>query len=983
MQTTYECATLRGYRSTPAAREEMHTGMTEGRTRPNDGPMPQVGALTAPVDVPLVGRERELALLEALVTQAGEGRGRIALVSGEAGIGKTRLVNELRRANHAGPAWFVTGSAFPDDASVAFGPLAESLRDARRRHPALWEAARARSAPLSAIAPELGGEAGYGRAGAPADLPVLFEALLDAVEEACTDGPCVWVLEDLHSADASTWQFVKHTIRRISELPLVLIATYREDEVGPRHAWWQRLVSVGSRGEVEVVRLARLTEEETSALVAMLAPALSEQEARDVGLRSAGTPLFVEELAALVAASGGPLPPLPEIVRVTFLDRAGRLSALGREFLDVVAVAGSDAEDDLFLSLDLPPFDEPLAECQSVGLVLRRDDGVTFFRHPLLLDAAYLAVAPSRRARLHRQVGEALAERGTSTAERVARHVERAGRPAQALEALEAATRDARQVGNVGRAASLIQMTVDLARRHPGLGRSVEELELVAIGDMFSAGRWTDLDPLIRGRWSERQLLEPRERAWLAGVFVLHLFWTGSMSEADAVGQQEIVHLEQTGHLEIGAMLLAQTAFIAWFRGDGQRALTVGRRAIEIAGVAGDAEAECRASNAVANATFQLDHDRVAAAQSHWENARFARARGLAVAEANALWSASHFIATMESYEAAERAAERAGTWYAEPARVWKGMLHVIEGTPDEAEAIFVRVGSQIRNGVPAMAGWMDTVEAWLFLHRGDLEEARRLLNGSAGRSEAAHLTVWADQRSAAEGWLAWEEGRWADAADWLGKAEEECGRGGYHLTVGGPILLPLHVDALLRLRRRSQAESLIERVRHAYPAPDRFFDASAAAATFRLRPTAPSAAEAIRHADDAPWPWLAAHILCWKGELLRDRRAIGAARECFERLDAHAGLRRTDAVLAALSGRAIPGRTPVSGLSARELEIAGLIASGMTNPAISRRLHLSRPTVASHVAHILTKLGFSSRAQVAAWFADQQASRDDGESST
>lgn len=930
----------------------------------------------------LVGRAGVLTRLKALAADAQEGRGRVALVSGEAGIGKTRLVGELQRALQGGPTWFVTGSAFPDDASVAFGPLVESLRGARRRHPALWQAACARSIPLSVIAPELGSEAGLRRSDGPTDLPVLFEALLDAVDEACTDGPCVWVLEDLHWADASSWEFVKHAMRRISELPVLLIATYREVEVGPRNAWWQRLVSVGGHSGVEIVRLARLTDEETFALVAMLAPALSEQAARDVVLRSAGTPLLAEALVALASPSGAPLPPVPDIVQETLRDRAARLSAPARELVDLVAVAGSDATDDLLLALDLPTIDARLAECQSCGLLLR-DGGKVSFRHPLLLEAAYLAVAPSRRARLHEQVGHVLEERGADVAERVARHLERAGRPAEALQALEAAASQARREGNVGRAASLVQVTLELVRHHPGLGRSEEEVAMVAIADVFRAGRWTDLAALVGARWRQRQLSEPGDRAWLASVFTLHLFWTGSVSEADTLGQEEINHLERIGQLDLGAMLLAQAAFIAWFRGDGQRSLAFGRRALEIARRTGDAEAECRARNAIANASFHLDHDRTVATESHWANARFARAHGLAAAEANALWSASHFTVTMEGYEAAEQAADQAGTWYAGPARVWKGMLHLIEGRPDAAEAIFVRVGSQIRNGVPAMAGWMDTVEAWLFLHRGDLQEASRLLGQPAARSETARLAVWADQRSAAEGWLAWEEDRWRDAADHFARAEEECGRFGYHLTIGGPILAPLHVDALLRLRRRGDAENLVDRIQHAHPDPDRFFDASLAAATLRLHPTRPTAVEALRYAEDAPWPWLAALILCWQGELLRDRRAALASRQRFEEVGARAGERRADHVLNALGGHAPTRRTAGGGLSARELEVAELIASGFTNPAIARHLHLSRPTVASHVAHILTKLGFASRSQVAAWFADRQAVGGRRESST
>ena len=488
--------------------------------------------------LPLVGRAVELARLEALVAEAGDGRGHVALVSGEAGIGKSRLVAELRRSLEAGPAWFLTGSAFPDDGGVAFGPVAESLRGARRQRPALWDAAQARSDVLAGVVPELGGVGGYGRVGGPANLPVVFEALLDVVEEVCTNGPCVWVLEDLHWADGSTWGFVKHATRRVGELPVVLIATYREEEVGFAHAWWQRLVSGGGHPAVEVVRLARLTDEEVSAMVALLAPTLSAQTTQDVVLRSAGTPLFVEELVALAGPSGGTLPAVPEIVRVTFLDRARRLSPSARRLAEIVAVAGGDTTEDLLISLDLPDIDASLEECCSSGLLVRGDRGAVGFRHPLLLEAAYLEMAPARRARLHDQVGHAIAERRPDAPERVARHVERAGRPGESMEMIEAAAQGARQAGNVGRAASLIQGALEVVHRHPALAHREEELVLTAIADLFRAGRWSELDPLVRARWTQRQVLEGQERAWLAGIFALHLFWTGSVGEADSRRQR-------------------------------------------------------------------------------------------------------------------------------------------------------------------------------------------------------------------------------------------------------------------------------------------------------------------------------------------------------------------------------------------------------------------------------------------------------------
>ena len=120
--------------------------------------------------------------------------------------------------------------------------------------------------------------------------------------------------------------------------------------------------------------------------------------------------------------------------------------------------------------------------------------------------------------------------------------------------------------------------------------------------------------------------------------------------------------------------------------------------------------------------------------------------------------------------------------------------------------------------------------------------------------------------------------------------------------------------------------------------------------------------------ARSARWPWLHALTCCWRGEFLGDIATAYAGRKEFESLGAQLGVARTEAVLRSFGERQFTREPYASTLTPRELEVAELVAEGLTNPAIARRLYLSRPTVASHVAHILAKLDFSSRAQIAAW---------------
>ena len=152
------------------------------------------------------------------------------------------------------------------------------------------------------------------------------------------------------------------------------------------------------------------------------------------------------------------------------------------------------------------------------------------------------------------------------------------------------------------------------------------------------------------------------------------------------------------------------------------------------------------------------------------------------------------------------------------------------------------------------------------------------------------------------------------------------------------------------------------------------FYRASLAAARFRLHPDTGSAAEARAAAASAPWPWLSALIMVWQGEFLGDTEAAAAGAVLYDDISAPPGARRAERVLSRM-GVGHPRPKQTGPLSEREMEVARLVAEGLSNPAIAARLYLSRPTISSHVTHILTKLGFLSRAQVAAWVAGQRAS--------
>jgi DNA-binding CsgD family transcriptional regulator len=179
-------------------------------------------------------------------------------------------------------------------------------------------------------------------------------------------------------------------------------------------------------------------------------------------------------------------------------------------------------------------------------------------------------------------------------------------------------------------------------------------------------------------------------------------------------------------------------------------------------------------------------------------------------------------------------------------------------------------------------------------------------------------------------------------------------------------------VDALVRLGRQDETERIVKRCARTYQEPDRFFAAALGAAQFRLTPSPATGRDAAALAQAAPWPWLDALVGCWRGELPGDIEAAVASSARFQAIGAGRGAERAHGVLRRLGVRVHRQRRSEGQLSARELEVAELVAQGLSNSAIAARLFVSRATVASHVTHILTKLGYSSRSQIAAWVAQQ-----------
>jgi tetratricopeptide (TPR) repeat protein len=457
----------------------------------------------------------------------------------------------------------------------------------------------------------------------------------------------------------------------------------------------------------------------------------------------------------------------------------------------------------------------------------------------------------------------------------------------------------------VGRAGSLYLVAFRLARSDHGLTPRSNALEIKAIGHLFLTRRWTELDPLIYDVWSRREQMPDDKRAWLVMPLAWHLFSRGRVADSWRLMQEELTYLESVGAGESVPSLHSQAAYLAWLRGDPELALMHIERGLEAADRRGDDGSTWWAQHHRIHIDYRLTGDRPAAIGAFRDNVVAAKALGITDGEALSLWDLACHTGSRQDLAAGLVAAEHAGAISTmQDLHVLEGALLLLEGRADEAESLFVRFGSRIRAGEPVAAPWIDVCQALVHLHRGEPETARNLLHGPSSTTEAAQNEYHIADRSLALGWLAWEAGRWAEAADHLEQSVQLWRTGCWHTLAGGPLFLPLQVDALLRIRHADAAAMLFE---HA-PAGDgtRFYAAGLAAARFRHQPTDTLAEEAQANAAAAPWPWLSALIGTWRGELLGDSDSAASAATLFEEIGATSGVARSEKALRrlAFSGR-------------------------------------------------------------------------------
>ena len=362
-----------------------------------------------------VGRTAELAALVDAFGDAAQGRGAVALVSGEAGVGKSRLVGEAAAHARRRDARVLVGQCLDlEEGGLPYAPIVDVLRTLDRE--LSDEEGAATLGPLRALLGREGGTEGVEpmAPGNPLGQARLFELLLTVVERLVARRPLVLVVEDLHWADRSTLDLVSLMASNTRHLPVLLIATYRRDDVPRRHPLRTLAAELTRRGAV-AVGLDRLGPGEVAELLgALLASPPPPDVIASVVERSDGNPLFVEELAAALADD--PAAPMPPQLHDAVIGRVELMPDEAAAVLRACAVGGRQVEHDLLAAVlaSRPPaeLDEDLRASVEHGLLVADQRTGTYrFRHALLHEAVLDEILPGELVRLHAAYAAALAER--------------------------------------------------------------------------------------------------------------------------------------------------------------------------------------------------------------------------------------------------------------------------------------------------------------------------------------------------------------------------------------------------------------------------------------------------------------------------------------------------------------------------------------------------------------------------------------------
>ncbi|MCI3223703.1 AAA family ATPase [Streptomyces sp. NP-1717] len=365
---------------------------------------------TKSVSPVFVGRDGELTALTEALARAAAGEPQALLVGGEAGVGKTRLIEELISvACRDGAVVAVGGCVEIGGDGLPFAPFSAALRGLRRLLPGeIAAAADGQEGELARILPELGPSASdaLGEHGTAS----LFELTVRLLERVAADRTVVLILEDLHWADASTRHLLAYLFRTLRRGRLLVITTYRTDDIHRRHPLRPLLAELDRLRTVSRIELSRFSRAEVRRqLHGILGDEPAPHLVDEIFGRSDGNAFFVEELA--VAIESGCRSGLTDSLRDLLLVRVETLPENAQRVARIVAEGGATVEFPLLLAVAQLSEDDlidALRAAVGANILLPVDGDGYRFRHSLVREAISDDLLPGERSRLNRRLAEAL-----------------------------------------------------------------------------------------------------------------------------------------------------------------------------------------------------------------------------------------------------------------------------------------------------------------------------------------------------------------------------------------------------------------------------------------------------------------------------------------------------------------------------------------------------------------------------------------------
>ena len=527
---------------------------------------------------PFVERDAELASLRRLLDEARAGHGRLGLVAGEAGVGKSRLVAEISDEAEACGIRVLTGHCREMMGAPPYLPYVEIIEQAisSRRSPLALRQALGDVAPeIARIAPAL--RRAFPDIPAPIEVPAelarryVWNSFSEFLGRAAQRQPLLLILEDLHWADESTVLLTEYLAPLLPEMPVLVLGTYRDLEVDLNHPLTRVILQLDRQRLVERVSLRRLSVDGVRTMLGALAgqPA-PEQLVRIIEGETEGNPFFVEEVYLHLVESGvlhdehGRLRPdlrldevsVPESIRLVLAQRLDRLTPSTREVLVGAAVSGRAFDSEVVCDLAGVGPDaliEAFDEAEQARLVLPgKGPGQLLFSHELIRQTLLSGLSATKRQHLHRKAAEAISRRYANDLEAhagdLAYHLSHAGHSGDRESlvryltiagdrAFEAAAFDD-AVGHFEHALSLVPLKDRLGR--------AQLLERLAMA-LRSVGRWDDalrtMDQALDGYEALGQAENIGRLGW---AMVYQLTWTARIAEGAQVGQRTLAALGDT-----------------------------------------------------------------------------------------------------------------------------------------------------------------------------------------------------------------------------------------------------------------------------------------------------------------------------------------------------------------------------------------------------------------------------------------------------